>query len=84
MAWDNLSMRTRLGAAFGVVVLLVASPEFMDPYDSLGGQLVLLVAGALFVGAVWSLMVMSRPVPVPRVLAGIEEVPDDDWMGAPT
>ena len=24
MAWDNLSMRTRLGAAFGVVVLLVA------------------------------------------------------------
>ena len=24
MAWDNLSMRTRLGAAFGVIVLLVA------------------------------------------------------------
>lgn len=65
-----------------VVVLLVASPDFMEPYDSLGGQLVLLVAGGLFVGAVWSLMVMSRPVPVPRVLAGIEEVDDDDWIGA--
>ena len=25
MAWDNLSMRTRLGAAFGVNVLLVAA-----------------------------------------------------------
>ena len=24
MAWDNLSMRIRLGAAFGVVVVLVA------------------------------------------------------------
>ena len=64
-----------------VVVLLVASPDFMEPYDSLGGQLVLLVAGGLFVGAVWSLMVTSRPVPVPRVLAGIEEVNDDDWIG---
>ena len=57
-----------------VVVLLVASPDFMEPYDSLGGQFVLLVAGGLFAGAVWSLVVMSRPVPVPRVLAGIEEV----------
>lgn len=65
-----------------VVVLLVASPDFMEPYDSLTGQLVLLMAGGLFAGAVWSLMVMSRPVPVPRVLAGIEEVADDDWFGA--
>lgn len=65
-----------------VVVLLVASPDFMEPYDSLAGQLVLLVVGGLFAGAVWSLMVMSRPVPVPRVLAGIEEVTGDDWMGA--
>lgn len=56
-----------------VVVLMVFSPEFMKPYDSLGGQLVLLIAGALFAGAVWALIQMSRPVPVPRVLAGIED-----------
>lgn len=59
-----------------VVALMLGSPQFMDPYDSLTGQLVLLVVGVLFAGAVWALMVMSRPVPVPRVLAGIEELDD--------
>ena len=33
----------------------------------------LLIAGALFAGAVWALIQMSRPVPVARVLAGIED-----------
>ena len=56
-----------------VVVLMLFSPAFMDPYDSMTGQLVLLIAGGLFAGAVWALIQMSRPVPVPRVLAGIEE-----------
>lgn len=66
-----------------VVVLMLMSPEFMEPYDSLTGQLVLLAIGGLFAGAVWALMVMSRPVAVPRVLAGIEEVPaEDEWAGA--
>jgi len=59
-----------------VVALMLGSPQFMDPYDSLTGQLVLLVVGVLFAGAVWALMVMSRPVPVPRVLAGVEELDD--------
>lgn len=62
-----------------VVVLMVMSPEFMEPYDDVVGQVVLLVVGGLFAGAVWSLMVMSRPVVVPRVLAGIEE--DDTRLG---
>lgn len=57
-----------------VVVLMLFSPEFMDPYDSWGGQLVLLIAGGLFSGATWALIQMSRPVPLPRVLAGIEDV----------
>ena len=57
-----------------VVVLMVFSPAFMKPYDSWPGQIVLLVAGGLFVGAVWALIQMSRPVLVPRVLAGIEDV----------
>lgn len=55
-----------------VVVLAVGSPEFMEPYDSAGGQLVLAIAGALFAGAVWGLIQLSRPVPEPRVLAGVE------------
>lgn len=59
---------------FMAVVLMFTSPQFLDPFDSVAGQLVMLVIGALFAGAVWALMVMSRPVAVPRVLAGIEEV----------
>ncbi len=55
-----------------VVVLMLFSPDFMDPYDASGGQVVMLIAGALFAGAVWALIQMSRPVPQPRVLAGVE------------
>ena len=56
-----------------VVVLMLFSPDFMEPYDAAGGQLVMLIAGALFVGAVWALIQMSRPIAQPRVLAGVEE-----------
>lgn len=59
-----------------VVVLAVGSPEFMEPYDTGWGQIVLGIAGALFAGAVWGLIGLSRPVPEPRVLAGVE-VPTD-------
>ncbi len=55
-----------------VVVLAVGSPEFMAPYDTGWGQVVLAIAGALFAGAVWGLIELSRPVPEPRVLAGVE------------
>ena len=56
-----------------VVVLMLFSPDFMEPYDSVGGQLVMAIAGALFAGAVWALIQMSRPESQPRVLAGVEE-----------
>jgi len=60
---------------FGMAVgLVLFSPEFLTPYDDLAGQIVLGVIGALFVGSVWSLIVMSRPVPQPRLLGGVEDV----------
>lgn len=69
------SARAMVGLTLLMVVVLMAfSPSFMEPYDSAVGQLVLLAAGGLFAGAVWALIQMSRPVPVPRVLAGIEQV----------
>jgi Flp pilus assembly protein TadB len=55
-----------------VVVLAVGSPQFMKPYDTAWGQVVLGIAGSLFAGAVWGLIGLSRPVPEPRVLAGVE------------
>lgn len=54
-----------------VVMLAGLSPTFMEPYDTLTGQVVLAVVGALFVGAVWALIQLGRPVPEPRVLAGV-------------
>jgi tight adherence protein B len=56
-----------------VVMLLVTSPKFLDPYDSVVGQLVMAVIGGLFIGALWGLVQLGRPVVTPRLLAGIEE-----------
>lgn len=56
-----------------VAVLLVFSPTFLAPYDSVAGQLVMGVVGALFVGALWGLVQLGRPVDSPRLLAGIED-----------
>src|SRR5690606_29741953 len=43
-----------------VVTLLLFSPEFLAPYDTLAGQLVLGLVGGLFVGALWSLVQLGR------------------------
>ncbi len=59
---------------FGFAVgLMVFAPTFMDPYDTLAGQMVLFIVGGLFAAALWSLVQLGRPVDTPRVLAGIEE-----------
>lgn len=56
------------------VTLMLFSPTFMEPYDSAGGQLVLIVIGALFAGALWGLVQLGRPVASPRLLAGLDDV----------
>lgn len=67
------SSRALVVITFGLaVVLLVFSPTFMSPYDSVTGQIVLMAIGALFAGALWSLVQLGRPVTPPRLLAGIE------------
>jgi tight adherence protein B len=54
--------------------LLLFSPTFMRPYDSFTGQVVLMAIGALFAAALWSLVVLGRAAPSPRLLAGVEEL----------
>lgn len=67
------SSRALVVITFGLaVVLLVFSPTFMSPYDSVTGQIVLMAIGALFAGALWSLVQLGRPVTPPRLLAGVE------------
>lgn len=68
------SVRAIVMITFAMAVsLIVFSPDFLTPYDDLAGQAVLGVIGALFIGAVWSLITMSRPQPQPRLLAGVED-----------
>jgi tight adherence protein B len=52
--------------------LILFTPQFLEPYDSFGGQIVLAMIGALFAGAVWSLISLSKPESQPRLLAGVE------------
>lgn len=57
---------------FGLAMLLLLfAPSFMEPYDSLTGQLVLIGIGMLFAGALWSLVLIGRPATAPRLLSGI-------------
>lgn len=62
MVWINLAI---------VAVMVLFRPAFMDPYHSVTGQLVMAAVASLFVGAVHTLIKMSRPTPPPRVLSGV-------------
>ena len=67
------SSQALVGITLALVVgLLLFSPRFLAPYDTVAGQLVLGVIGALFVGALYALVRLGRPVATPRLLGGIE------------
>ena len=75
------SSQALVAITFALAVgLLVFSPTFMEPYDMATGQVVLVAIGALFAGALWSLVLLGRPAATPRLLAGIE---DERRGGAP-
>ena len=55
---------------FGLAVtLLLFAPEFMAPFDTAMGQVVMVGIGALFCAALWSLVVLGRPATTPRLFA---------------
>ena len=66
--------QARLVVGFSVVfsvLLAVASPSFMAPYGSAGGQIVLGVIGVLFLTAMAGMNRLARPVERARLLGGI-------------
>jgi hypothetical protein len=64
------SSRALVVITFGLAVgLLLFSPTFMAPYDTVGGQMVLMIIGGLFAGALAALVAMSRPALPPRLFA---------------
>lgn len=68
------SSRALVAITLGLaLVLMLFSPQFMKPYDTFTGQVVMLGIGALFVGALWSLVQLGRPAAAPRLLATFPE-----------
>ncbi len=68
------SSRALVAITLGLaLVLMLFSPQFMKPYDTFTGQVVMLGIGALFVGALWSLVQLGRPAAAPRLLAALPE-----------
>ena len=68
------SSRALVAITLGLAaVLLVFSPEFMRPYDTAAGQIMLVVIGGLFAGALGGLVRHGRPAVAPRLLARQEE-----------
>lgn len=68
------SSKALVAISFGLALtLMLFSPTFMEPYDSATGQMVLVLIGALFAGALWGLVLLGRPAATPRLLAGIEK-----------
>lgn len=68
------SVRWIVALTFGMAVgLILFSPDFLAPYDGFTGQVMFGLVGALFVGAVATLIQLSKPVPEPRLLAGVED-----------
>lgn len=71
------SARALVLITFGfAVVLMLFSPTYMEPYNSITGQLVLIMIAGLFAGALWGLVQLGRPSEPPRILAGVEREPD--------
>jgi tight adherence protein B len=58
---------------FGLAVtLLLFAPEFMRPFDTAMGQVVMVGIGGLFCAALWSLVVLGRPATTPRLFAPVD------------
>jgi Flp pilus assembly protein TadB len=68
------SSRALVMITFGfATMLMIFSPKYMAPYDSMVGQIVLVGIAALFAAALWGLVELSRPASAPRILAGVEQ-----------
>jgi len=67
--------QARLVVGFSIVFsvgLAVASPSFMAPYGTAGGQVVLAVIGALFLAAMAGMNRLARPVERARLLGAVQ------------
>jgi hypothetical protein len=54
--------------AFFVGVLIVTNREYMEPFGSFAGQVVLLGVGGLIGASIWAMIVLSRPAHSERLL----------------
>ena len=53
---------------FFVALLIVTNPEYMEPFGTFVGQLVLAAVGGLVGVSIWAMIALSRPARTPRLL----------------
>jgi Flp pilus assembly protein TadB len=68
-------MRQVIVAIVVVIVLLILGPsrDYLTPYSSLGGQLVMSVAAAFWIGGLGAMARLARVPPLQRILTRTEE-----------
>jgi tight adherence protein B len=66
--------------AFFVLLLVATNPDYMAPFGTVVGQLVLAAVGGLVGVSIWAMVVLSRPARAPRLL----RVPGHAGAGVPT
>jgi hypothetical protein len=64
---------------FFVLLLVATNPDYMEPFGTVVGQLVLAAVGGLIGVSIWAMVVLSRPARAPRLL----RVPGHAAAGAP-
>lgn len=68
------AQRAMVAITMGFALLMsVFATSFMEPFDTAAGQFWMFVVGAIFVGAVWAMIPMSRPDEEARLLATISD-----------
>lgn len=64
----RFAIRFMTGLSALAVGVAVFSGEYLQPYATPGGQVLMVVLAGLFVGLLWWVRVLSRPAPAPRLL----------------
>jgi len=59
-------------ASIMTFLMMSANNDFLSPYDSFGGQIVLLFIGGMGAGATWAMYKLAKPSETKRVFSGVE------------
>ena len=66
-------------SGLGALFLIVSRREFVQPYDTFGGQIALFLICSLFAGSAFTLYKLAKPIQQQRVFRGVEDSFNDPF-----